>query len=170
MASATRRRLAIGSTKYRVSLRRVSPSHPDLRGDNYPVDLTDLDNAAARETFVTATPHLAIWTRLFRGMIANGTDLRWIGKGPGVGRDARIAYSSLMGRYMARAYLTTEERVLRLVPLNVAEDRLGQAGFRIERGSPGYLADWIGWDSDGLVIAEAKGSFDRSVRNWARPP
>ena len=103
-------------------------------------------------------------------MIANGTDLRWIGKGPGVGRDARIAYSSLMGRYMARAYLTTEERVLRLVPLNVAEDRLGQAGFRIERGSPGYLADWIGWDSDGLVIAEAKGSFDRSVRNWARPP
>lgn len=140
-----------------------------MHGRNHKVELTDLGNAAARETFVTATPHLAIWTRLFRGMIANGRDLRWIGKGLGVGRDARIAYSSLMGRYMARAYLTTQERVRRLVPLDVAEDWLGQAGFRIRRRSPGFLADWIGWDSDGLVIAEAKGSFDRGVGNWLGP-
>ena len=154
---------------YRVWLRRGSPSQPKMHRRGHEVRLADLGNAAARETFVTATPHLAIWTRLFRGMIANGRDLRWIGRGPGVGRDARIAYSSLMGRYMARAYLTTEERVRRLVPLDVAKARLVRKGFHIEKASSGFLADWIGWDSDGLVIAEAKGSFDRGVGNWIGP-
>ena len=71
---------------------------------------------------------------------------------------------------MARAYLTTEEQVRQLVPLDVAKARLVRKGFHIEKASSGFLADWIGWDSDGLVIAEAKGSFDRAVRNWARPP
>ena len=150
-------------------LRRGSPSQPEMHRRGHEVRLADLGNAAARETFVTATPHLAIWTRLFRGMIANGRDLRWIGKGPGVGRDSRIAYSSLMGRYMARAYLTTEEQVRRLVPLDVAKARLVRNGFHIEKASSGFLADWIGWDSDGLVIAEAKGSFDRGVGNWFGP-
>ena len=57
-----------------------------------------IGNAAARETLVTATPHMAaIWTDLFQSLIVPGSELRWRGAGPGVGRDARIAYSSLLG-------------------------------------------------------------------------
>ena len=70
---------------------------------------------------------------------------------------------------MARAYLTTQEGIRHLVPLDVAEDRLRQEDYRIEKASRGYLADWIGLDSVGLVIAEAKGSFDPGVRNWRGP-
>lgn len=160
---------ANGFSTHRVWLRRGGPSHPNVRGHDHEVEVTQLGNAAARETFVTAAPHAAIWTRLFCGMIAEGCDLRWSGNGPGIGRDARIAYSGLMGRYMARAYLTTQEGIRHLVPLDVAADRLRQVDYRIEKASPGYLADWIGLDSVGLVIAEAKGSFDPGVRNWRGP-
>ena len=115
----------------------------------------------------------SIWTSLFADMLCPGSKLRWIDNGPGVGRDARIAYSSLLGRYVARAYLTANEGVRVLVPLEVAKRRLQKAGISIDKdplGSRGLQADWIGLDSGGrLVIAEAKGSFDRGKGTWHGP-
>ena len=103
----------------------------------------------------------AIWTSLFADMLCPGSELRWVDDGPGVGRDARIAYSSLLGRYVARAYLTVNQGVCILVLLDVAKDRLRNTGYSIDKvppGSRGLQADWIGLDLGGrLVIAEAKG-------------
>ena len=107
-----------------------------------------IGNAAARETLVTATPHMAaIWTDLFQSLILPGSELRWRGAGPGVGRDARIAYSSLLGRYLARAYLTEHEGVRVLVPLDVAKRQFQRTPYVIEKDSPsrGLEADWIGY-------------------------
>jgi len=105
-------------------------------------------------------------------MIAAGHDLRWRENGPGVGRDARIAYSGLFGRYMARAYLTANEDVRVLVPLDEAKRMFVGTPFSIRKCPPGHglEADWIGLDGRRrLVIAEAKGSFDKGVRTWSGP-
>ena len=134
--------------------------------------LTQIGIAAARETLVTAAPHMAaIWTDLFESMLIPGCDLRWAGKGPGIGRDARIAYSSLLGRYTARAYLTDHEGVRVLVPLDVAKYRFRRTPFLIEKDPPGrgLEADWIGLDGDGLVSVEAKGTYDPRKRSWEGP-
>ena len=81
-----------------IWLRRGDPSDSEFfaRGDDWKFELSVIGNAAARETFLTGTPHMAaIWSDLFRSIVTPGPELRWLDNGPGVGRDARIAYSSL---------------------------------------------------------------------------
>ena len=86
----------------------------------------------------------------------------------GVGRDAKIAYSGLLGRHLARAYLTSHEGVRILIPLDLAKKPLEDHGYSIKKDSPGqgYEADWIGLDGTGLVIVEAKGSSDHTRTTW----
>lgn len=156
-------------TNRSIWLRRYDPSNPNLSGEQYDPALSVIGNAAARETLVTATSHMAaIWTDLFQSLIAPGSELRWRGAGPGVGRDARIAYSSLLGRYLARAYLTEREDVRVLVPLDVAKRRFQGTPYVIEKDPPsrGLEADWIGLDDHRLIIVEAKGTFDTGIRTW----
>ena len=140
--------------------------------DWHMVWLKHIGHAAARETLVTQTPHMAaIWTDLFESMLACGCHLRWACNGPGIGRDARVAYSGLLGRYMARAYLTEHEGVRVLVPLDVAKRRLVNSPYSIEKEPPsqGLEADWVGLDQAGLVIVEAKGTYDNRKKAWASP-
>ena len=128
--------------------------------------------AAARETLVTATdPMATLWVGLFHDILAAGLELRWLGDGPGIGRDARVAYSSLLGRYLARSYLTEYEDVRVLVPLDVARRYLADTHFSIGRVRHygGHEADWIGFDHDGLVIVEAKGTFNNTRDRWHGP-
>ena len=163
-----------GAPRRQVWLRRGDPSHPHAHTPGVWRDLmlSAMGNAAARETLVTATSHMAaVWTDLFESIIAPGSALRWHGNGPGFGRDARIAYSSLLGRYLARAYLTEQGGVRVLVPLDVAKRRLQGTAYVIEKDPPGrgLEADWIGLDGDRLVIAEAKGTFDEGRRTWHGP-
>ena len=150
-----------------VWLRRLGwKSRHDTRRKSY-IELTRLGAAAAKETLVTASPHFAAtWTGLFLEMLTTNRALRWQGDGPGIGRDARIAYSGLLGRSLARWYLAEREGVHTLVPLDVAEPHLASVGYAIEKrpAGRGALADWVGMDRGGrLVIAEAKGSFDRGL-------
>ena len=156
-----------------IWLRLGSPSDPGMSGGPYSLMLSTIGNAAARETLVTATPHMAsIWTDLFHELLVpNSASLRWRDDGPGIGRDARIAYSSLLGRYMARGYLTRSEGVRFLVPLDVAKRRFHGTPYCIRKDPPsrGLEADWIGLDDSGLVIAEAKGSFDGRFKTWRGP-
>ena len=157
---------------YQIWLRRINQFNPSPTGAWRDLELPAIGNAAARETLVTATPHMAtIWTDLFKSIIAPGSKLKWRGDGPGIGRDARIAYSSLLGRYMARAYLTEHEKVQVLVPLDVAKRRLKGTLYGIGKDPPsrGLEADWIGLDDCGLVIVEAKGTFNNGVRTWRGP-
>ena len=160
----------ISATSRSIWLRRGSPSVPNPRGVWHDLALSAIGNAAARETFVTATSHMAaIWTDLFRSMMAPDPELRWWGEGPGIGRDARIAYSSLLGRYIARAYLIEHEGVRVLVPLDEAKRRLKGTPYVIGKdpsSGPGLEADWIGFDDSRLVIVEAKGTFDKGVKTW----
>ena len=156
-----------------VWLRRGNSSDPDFYapGKYSAFELAAIGNAAARETFVTGTSHMAaIWTDLFQSIITPRPELRWFGDGPGVGRDARIAYSSLLGRYMARAYLTEREGVRILVPLDEAKRWLEGTPYVIEKDPPGKVheADWIGLDNKGLVIVEAKGRFHDGARGASR--
>lgn len=157
---------------YGVWLRRGDPSNPRTHALPHMVQLTQIGIAAARETLTTAAPHMAaIWTDLFESMLLPDCDLRWSGDGPGIGRDARIAYSGLLGRYMARAYVTEHEGVKVLVPLDVAKRRLVGSPYSIEKDPPGrgLLADWIGLDDGGLVIVEAKGTYDPQIQAWQGP-
>lgn len=160
-------------TQREIWLRRGTSANPYSPGQWHTISLSELGTAAARETFATATlPFAAAWTDLFQNMIAVSQELRWRENGPGVGRDARTAYSSLFGRYMARAYLTTNEGVRVLVPLDEAKHLLRETPYYIEKLAidDGLEADWIGLDSSRrLVIAEAKGSFDKGVRAWSGP-
>ncbi len=165
------------ATSRRIWLRRSVPSAPNRPGAWQDLKLSVIGNAAARETFVTATSHMAaMWTDLFRSMIAQGPELRWRGNGPGIGRDARIAFSGLFGRYMARAYLTEYEGVRVLVPLDVAKRQLEGTDYVIKKNPPsrGHEADWIGIDNQGLVIVEAKGTFNDGIKPWhdrySQPP
>lgn len=154
-------------------LRRGTTSSSYAPGCSTSIQLSTLGIAAARETLVTATvPFAAAWTDLFREMITDCPVLRWRGSGPGVGRDARIAYSGLLGRYMARAYLTAYEGVRVLVPLDKAKCVLRNTPYSIGKcpSEQGHEADWIGLDGRGrLVVAEAKGSLDQGVRTWLGP-
>lgn len=159
-------------SNYKMWLRKSDPSHASPTGAWCDLKLSALGNAAARETLATATPHMAtIWTDFFQSILSSGPELRWIGDGPGIGRDARIAYSSLLGRYMARAYLTEQASVRPLVPVDVMKRELRGTSYEIVKDprSRGLEADWIGLDGSGLVIVEAKGTFDKGMRTWHGP-
>ena len=162
--------LAIAVRK--VWLRRSASPHFAAPGTWHDLALSEIGNVAARETLATATLHFAaIWTDLFQDMIAPCNSLRWRDNGPGVGRDARIAYSSLIGRYVARAYLTRNEGVRVLVALDEAKRLFKGTPYRIEKDPPGrgLEADWVGLDGQGLVIAEAKSSSDKGIGTWGGP-
>ena len=117
----------------------------------------------------------AMWTDLLDSLLAPPPEpkLRWAGKGPGIGRDARIAYSGLLGRFVARAHLVRDLGVAVLVPPDVAKKALESRGFSIRTNpaDPGYRADWIGYDHRGLVIAEAKGNYSGTIpHQGVHPP
>ena len=157
-------------TRRKIWFRRSPPAHPS--DDWHLVSLTALGVAAARETFLTETlPFATAWTDLFQNMLAPGEQLRWRESGPGTGRDARVAYSSLLGRYMARAYLMGNEGVRILVPVDTARRAFRNSPYRLAQPprEPGLEADWIGLDDHRLIIAEAKGSFDKGTRTWSGP-
>ena len=96
---------------------------------------------------------VAIWTDLFdRLLLPNCSDLRRCGNGPGIGRDAYTAYSGLLDRYMARAYLTEHEASRILVPLATAKRCLEGTPYVIKKDPPNqcHEADRIGLDDSGL--------------------
>ena len=163
----------ISTTSRSVWLRRIDPTAtPPSTAAWRGLALTAIGNAAARETFITATPHMAsIWTDLFQSILAPGPQLLWRDDGPGLGRDAKSAYSSLLGRYMARAYLTAFEGVRVMVPLDVAKRWLQGTPFQIRKdpSGNGLEADWVGLDAHGLVIVEAKGTHDKALCAWRGP-
>ena len=152
-----------------VWLRECSDVRPDPPGRWRALSLQEIGAAAARETLLIQTSHMAaIWTDLFQSLLASSLMLRWSGAGPGVGRDAKVAYSGLLGRYLTRAYMMTHEDVRVLLPLDLARKPLADHGYVIKKDPSGKVfdADWIGLDGTGLVIVEAKGSSDHTRTTW----
>jgi hypothetical protein len=159
----------VASFSRNVWLRTGGPSAPKAVGAKYPLDLQMLGHAAARETLTTAsTDFSALWVGLFQHMITSAPDFTWRGDGPGIGRDAKTAYSGLMGRFIARAFLRDDEGVSILVPLDTAKRFLIGSRFEIQKApaGDGYEADWIGLDRDGVVIVEAKSTYNGPDSRW----
>ena len=131
--------------------------------------LSSIAHAAAMETLLIDTPHMAaIWTDLFKSLLVCSPEFRWRENGPGIGTDARVAYSGLLGRYLARGYLMMHEGVEILIPMNIAKEGFKGTEYRITKDPPGkgHLADWIGIADRKIVIAEAKGTHDEGKRPW----
>ena len=152
-----------------LSLRRGSQVPLPL-GASYDLPLSALGLAAVRETFLTDTREMAgLWTGMFSRSLTASGELRWRDNGLGIGGDARNAYSGLLGRFMARAYLTEEEEVLVLIPLDEAKRRLKHSSWSLKKlpQTSGSQADWIGRDENGYVIAEAKGTYRGSEEGWS---
>ena len=158
------------SVSRNIWLRRSIRNNPCVSGKWEPQSIIALGYAAARETFTTSTQYFAgAWVNLFQSFLATSTELKWLDNGPGIGRDAKVAYSGLFGRYMARAFLMNKEGVRILVPLETARSEFQRNNtYRIGKKpkSNGLEADWIGLDDNGLVIAEAKGTFDQVKSSW----
>ena len=162
-------RMPLKFPKRSVSLRRGSKVRLPL-GAPYDLPLSALGLAAARETFLTDTHEMAgLWTGMFSRRLTESNEFRWRDNGPGIGGDARSAYSGLLGRFMARAYLTEEGGVRLMIPLDEAKRRLKGSPWSLDKlpQTSGSQADWIGRDGNGYVIAEAKGTYNGTEKRWS---
>ena len=123
------------------------------------IQLLDLAHAAVCETLATGGPVGGMLGQ-FTALLTEGPWLIWRGDGPGIGRELRRSFSNIHGRYFARCYLETSEDVLGLLPIEGKEMRIDNSiVVRKKPGSVGDMPDWIGWTDNGLIIAEAKGSY-----------
>ena len=78
----------------------------------------------------------------------------------------RRAYSNIHGRVFARAYLEKCEGVLCLLPIEGNPFGFAdQTVVRLRDGQRGDMPDWVGWDSTGIVVVEAKGTY--ASGNWS---
>ena len=137
-------------------------------GVQYHLPLSAISLAAARETLVTDTDLMAtLWTGMFNRMLTKSDELQWRGRGPGIGSDAYKAYSGLLGRYVARAYLTMQEGVRALIPVDEANRDWLKPTFSVGQTEKGNKADWIGLGRHNrFVIAEAKATHYGSNKQW----
>lgn len=147
-------------TRWSPSFETSTPSHA--------IDLRFVAHAAAVETLqIRLVAHG--WIGLFGALLSAGTDLMWLGSGPGGEAEVKRAYSALFGRFFGRAVLRREHniRCLRQVSqgMTLAPDVILQR--RLGAGAHGDLPDWVGWDHGRQVwaVCEAKGSYNRQS-NW----
>ncbi len=156
-----------------MDYRWVNEVRPDLNGKperSAQIRIEDLALAGAMETL--GTDYLqAAWLRLFTDALADHPNnwLIWRRNGLGVGRELRRGFSALMGRFMARAWLTSRAGCSDFMPLT--DDVTTHLGVTVKRKVAGIdLPDWIcAGPSDKVVLAEAKGSWATSrnaPRGW----
>ncbi|WP_143435475.1 hypothetical protein [Henriciella aquimarina] len=151
----------------KVNLRRRGPSGPTT-SSVHDIDLSDVAFAAAKETLQTGI-NVTPWIGLFGELLSPTSNyLVWRDRGPGVGRELKRAYSNILGRFVARAYLENHEGVQNLIPIESNRMLLWPGHYLVSRraGIEGDMPDWVGWSNSGFVIAEAKGSHETS--DWTK--
>ena len=152
----------------RVELLKSATVSQPARGSALDIPLLELSAAGAMETLGTSQHVSSMWVDMFAsGLVEYSAELRWKRAGLGSGRETKRSFSNIMGRFCARWYLTRHEGVLGLEPIEGEKEIL--SGLKVERrpdrkGNKVDLPDWLGWTSNGLVLAEAKGSHDGG--NW----
>ena len=150
-------------TNYQVCYYRELENQRASRDPKLTLDLVDIAHAAVSETLQTGGPRSAFYNQL-RAFLTGKQDLIWKGDGPGIGRELRRSYSNIHGRFFARAYLEKCEGVSNLIPIEGNHFRFADYVVRLRDGQKGDMPDWVGWDSSGLVVAEAKGTYAEG--NW----
>ena len=130
-----------------------------------PLDLYDLAHATISETLHTGGP-ISSFANQLAALLTGSPDLIWKGNGPGVGRELRRSYSNIHGRFFARAYLEKYESVYNMIPIEGNHFSFADLVVRLRDGQSGDMPDWLGLDSFGMVVAEAKGTYARG--NWSK--
>ena len=152
-------------TNYQVRYHRKPEKPSASQHPNLPLDLYDLAHAAISETLQTGGPISAFANQL-AALLTVSRDLIWKGYGPGVGRELLRSYSNIHGRFFARAYLEKYEGVYNLIPIEGNHFSFADLVVRLRDGQSGDMPDWLGLDSFGMVVAEAKGTYARG--NWSK--
>lgn len=155
-----------------MTFRWINAIRVDLPGKpetSLKLELQDLADAAAAE--VLANPVLSTaWLNLFdAGLDAHPLDwFVWREGGLGLGKEMRRNFSAVLGRFVARAYLTRRHGVTDFVAISSKKAQLGR--FVVTQHDNGDLPDWLALDaSGGPVLAEAKGAhtpWDNAPRKW----
>ena len=137
-----------------------TPNPPGMSSDSsLSLDLLDLAHASISEVGLTGGP-VSPFVSTYEALLTGDSMLKWRGRGPGLGRELRRSYSNIYGRIFARSYLETNEGVRGLLPIEGNYCSFGQrAVVRLRDGESGDMPDWIGWDTNDFVIAEAKGTY-----------
>lgn len=146
---------------------RWSPSF-ETSVASHAIDLRLVAHAAAIETLqIRLVAHG--WIDLFGALLSAGTDLTWLGSGPGGEAEVKRAFSALFGRFFGRAVLRREHNIRYL--RQISEGMMLAPDITLQRrlgaGADGDLPDWVGWDYGRRVwaVCEAKGSYNRQS-NW----
>jgi len=142
---------------------------PPIRGSRWTpneisIDLYELAAAFSREALTTGL-QTDVMFNFFRSAFTrtrSGEPLVWSRDGLGAGRELRRSFSNILGRVFARWYLQRHEGVEALVSIEGKPFQIGGIRVTQDPRKHGDLPDWIGWDAQGLVIAEAKGSHARA--------
>ena len=150
-------------TNYQIHCYRKLENPSASQHQKRPLDLYDIAHAAILETLQTGLP-ISEFSNQLAALLTGSQDLIWKDNGPGVGRELRRSYSNIHGRFFARAYLEKYEDVRYLIPIEGNDFSFAGLKIRLRDGQKGDMPDWIGWDSSGLVVAEAKGTYARG--NW----
>ena len=136
------------------------PNTPQMSSEELlTLDLLDLAHANISEVGVTGGP-VSPFVSMFEILLTKKPMLTWRGRDPGMGRELRRSYSNIHGRIFARAYLETNESVKGLLPIEGNDFYFAQgAAVHLRDGENGDMPDWIGWNSSGYIVAEAKGTY-----------
>jgi hypothetical protein len=146
-----------------------------MRPSRIDIELLDVAHAAISETLQSGGPASAILGQL-EAFLAPSQYMVWKGDGPGLGRELKRSYSNIHGRYFGRYYLEKHESVFGLVPIEGSYFAFGpHAVVRLKDGEKGDMPDWVGWNADGFVVAESKGTYaggdwSKSFSGWNALP
>ena len=130
------------------------------------VNLKQLSNVSTQETLVSDDLP-KVFEEFFVTTLSKEPELRWLGRGLGVGQELKRGYSALLGRFFARNYLISDEEVRCIVPIDKTNLQfMNKFSIHLTRNSissetePPNFPDWIGYTDNEIVIAEAKGSHE----------
>jgi hypothetical protein len=97
---------------------RPTKSYSLAYSDVYDFDLDQVEMAALRETLQTTLGPNPFSAFIRSFLVPYSAWLKWLGEGPGIGREMRRAFSGLFGRFFARAYLSDCHRLVWFTPLD----------------------------------------------------
>jgi hypothetical protein len=142
----------------RPSTARPSKVRQEAFGDVYDFDITQVELEALREVLQTTIGPNPFSTFLGGFLTPYNTQLIWLGRGPGIGKEMRRAFSAIFGRFFARTYLKDCHGYVWFCPLDGPFQQIAPRLRVKTRGKHPDLPDWICAGARGLALAEAKGA------------
>ncbi|PJG47065.1 hypothetical protein CAF53_01570 [Sphingobium sp. LB126] len=133
-------------------------------------DTLDVARCAWGEILQTAPASTSL-ALFFDDLLASGFDFVWRGRGPGLGKEMRRAFSGMFGRFFARAYLSLFRDFSWFHPID-GDHAFLSPRWMITRysGANRDMPDWICARPGALALGEAKGSHQSAGRGLSRLP